>query len=221
MANENENENENVNETKTEEGAAEDRKFPEWKQLYREQDVETMPWYYGALDPDLEGALARHGVTSGAALDIGTGPGTQAMALAERGYRVTGTDLAEAAVEQAAAKARERGLAVDFKADDILNSKLEGPFDFAFDRGCFHVLPPSARADYVRTLAGLLGPSGYLFLKTFSALQPGEIGPHQFSPDDIRSIFGGSFEIVSTDETVYQGTLDRLPRALFSVLKKA
>jgi 2-polyprenyl-3-methyl-5-hydroxy-6-metoxy-1,4-benzoquinol methylase len=208
-------------ESTTEKSGAEDRQFPEWSQLYRDQPVETMPWYYGALDPDLENALVRYGVTSGGALDIGTGPGTQAMALAERGYRVTGVDLAEAAVEQAAAKARERGLVIDFKKDDILHTGLSGPFDFAFDRGCFHVLPVAARAEYVRTLAGLLRPGAYLFLKTFSTLEPGERGPHRFSPDDVRSIFGGLFEVLSTDATVYQGTRDPEPRALFSVLKKA
>ena len=207
--------------SRSEKNIADDRVFPEWEQLYRNQQVEAMPWYFEALDPDLEAALSRHGVTSGEAVDIGTGPGTQALALAERGYRVTGTDLAEAAVEQAAAKAREKGLAVVFKADDILHTGLSGPFDFAFDRGCFHVLPPPARADYVRVVAGFLRPGGYLFLKTFSRLQPGEVGPHRFTPDDIKSIFGGSFEVLSIDETVYQGTLNPLPRALFSVLKKS
>jgi 2-polyprenyl-3-methyl-5-hydroxy-6-metoxy-1,4-benzoquinol methylase len=206
---------------KVEKSAADPRMIPEWHQFYRNQPVEGMPWYFEALDPDLEGALSRHGVTSGKAVDIGAGPGTQAMALAERGYHVTGTDLAEAAVEGAAAKARERGLAVEFKVDDILHTGLGGPFDFAFDRGCFHVLPVSARADYVRIVAGLLRPGGYLFLKAFSRLQPGEIGPFRFSPDEIKSIFGGAFEILSIDETVYQGTFTPLPRALFSVLKRA
>jgi 2-polyprenyl-3-methyl-5-hydroxy-6-metoxy-1,4-benzoquinol methylase len=208
-------------ESKSEKSADDNRMFPEWVQFYRSQPVEAMPWYFEALDPDLEGALSRHGITSGKAVDIGTGPGTQAMALAERGFSVTGTDLAEAAVEGAAVKARERGLDIEFKADDILHTGLSGPFDFAFDRGCFHVLPVAARADYVRTIAGLLRPGGYLFLKTFSTLQPGEMGPYQFSPDDIKSIFGGLFEVLSIDETVYQGTFKPLPRALFSVLKKS
>lgn len=209
-----------VEERKSDTSTPGDRMIPEWDPFYRAQPVEGMPWYFKDLDPDLEDALLRCGVASGAALDIGTGPGTQAMALAERGYRVTGTDIAEAAVEQAAAKARERGLAVSFKVDDILHTALSDPFDFAFDRGCFHVLPVSARADYVRTVAGLLRPGGYLFLKTFSTLQPGEIGPYKFAPDDIKSIFSGFFEILSSRETIYQGTFDPPPRALFSVLKK-
>lgn len=207
--------------SRTEQRPAAPRQFPEWKQFYRDQSVEGMPWYYGPLDPDLEAALERHGVTSGEALDIGTGPGTQAIELARRGYRVTAVDLAEAAVEQAAIKAREQGLSVDFRKDDILDTKLTGPFALVFDRGCFHVLPVDARAGYARTVAGLLAPGGYLFLKTFSALQFGEHGPHRFSPDDIRAIFGAVFEVVSIEETVYQGTLDPFPLALFSVLKKA
>jgi uncharacterized protein YbjT (DUF2867 family)/2-polyprenyl-3-methyl-5-hydroxy-6-metoxy-1,4-benzoquinol methylase len=200
--------------------APQDRQFPEWGQLYRDQSVEGMPWYYEPLDPDLENALVRYGMKTGEGLDIGSGPGTQAMALAARGYRMTGTDLAEAAVELAAAKARERGLVLEFKTDDILQTKLSGPFDFAFDRGCFHVLPVASRADYVRTVAGLLRSGGYLFLKTFSTLEPGFVGPHRFSADDIRSIFGEAFEVLSTDATVYQGTREPEPRALFSVLRK-
>jgi uncharacterized protein YbjT (DUF2867 family) len=202
-------------------GAPEDRQFPEWGQLYRDQSVEGMPWYYEPLDPDLENALVRYGMKTGQGLDIGSGPGTQAMALAAHGYQMTGTDLAEAAVEIATAKARERGLAVEFKADDILQTKLSGPYDFAFDRGCFHVLPAASRPDYVRTVLGLLRSGGYLFLKTFSEREPGSIGPHRFTADDIRSIFGETFEVLSTEETIYQGTREPEPRALFSVLRKA
>jgi hypothetical protein len=33
--------------------------------MYVKMPVEAMPWYYKDLDPDLENALARHGVTSG------------------------------------------------------------------------------------------------------------------------------------------------------------
>lgn len=52
-------------ESKTEKSAAEDRQLPDWDQMYVKMPVEAMPWYYKDLDPDLENALARHGVTSG------------------------------------------------------------------------------------------------------------------------------------------------------------
>ncbi len=43
-------------------------------------------------------------------------------------------------------------------------------------------------------------------------------GPYRFSIDEINSIFGNSFVIESFKETVYQGTLNLLPKALFIVL---
>ena len=39
-----------------------------------------------------------------------------------------------------------------------------------------------------------------------------------FSPNEIRDLFGECFRIDSTKETVYQGTLDPFPKALFVVM---
>lgn len=199
---------------------AEDRGFPDWEELYRGQGVETMAWYYPVLDPDLDSALERYRLSSGSAIDIGTGPGTQAIALAERGFRVTGTDLSQAAVDKATEKARAKGLTIDFRKDDILASQVTGAFDFAFDRGCFHVLPSERRADYARTVASVLKRGGFLFLKCFSHLEPGETGPHRLSPGQVREAFEGHFDIHSIEQTIYHGTRSPLPRALFCSLAK-
>lgn len=198
---------------------SQERKFPDWHELYQQVENERMPWYHPTLDPDLERALARWGIASGAALDLGTGPATQALALAERGFEVTGSDLSEGAVTRAIALAEARGLPIRFVQDDILSSRIAEVFHLVFDRGCFHVMPPDRRSDYVATVRRLVAPGGFLFLKCFSTLQPGEQGPHRFSPEMIREIFGGAFEVLAVEETVYQGTLDPLPRALFSALK--
>jgi SAM-dependent methyltransferase len=196
--------------------------FPNWEELYRSDTVEKLPWYWPSIDPDLETALAEHGVTSGRALDQGTGPGTQAIALAERGFTVTATDVSPAALAYAARKAKARGAAVSFVEDDVLATRLTQSFDLIFDRGCFHVIAPEKRADYVASMHRLLAPSGWLFLKTFSHLQPGTEGPHRFSPDDIRRLFGDGarFEIADIFETIYQGQLDPYPKALFSAIRR-
>jgi hypothetical protein len=65
-----------------------------------------------------------------------------------------------------------------------------------------------------------LKDTGLLFLKTFSVSEPSTEGPYKFSVEMIRSIFGKEFEIEYSKETVYQGTLDMLPKALFGVLRK-
>jgi len=116
--------------------------FPDWETLYKIQKVETMPWYNEILDSDLEDELARRKITNGKFLDLGTGPATQAIWLAKRGFNVIGSDLSETAIKRAnSVYANEKN--IDFVVDDILNSKLKAnEFDYIFDRGCFHVLPP-------------------------------------------------------------------------------
>ena len=61
---------------------------------------------------------------------------------------------------------------------------------------------------------------GILFLKCFSSKEPREEGPYKFSEDEIRQLFGHNFVIESVKYTVYQGTLDPLPKALFVVMNK-
>jgi 2-polyprenyl-3-methyl-5-hydroxy-6-metoxy-1,4-benzoquinol methylase len=194
--------------------------FPGWDERYQQQAVETMPWFYPELDDDLRQALDQLGLRAASALDLGTGPGTQAMQLAQRGFDVTATDISEAAIRLAREKAEAQGLTIAWQQDDVLATRLSGPFDLIFDRGCFHVLPPERRPDYVNTIASLLKPDGSFFLKCFSYLQPGMQGPHRFTPEQIRAIFGGRFQVRSITETVYQGTLDPLPRALFCLMQR-
>ncbi len=199
---------------------AKQRELPDWEQLYQEKEVESMPWFNPELDPELDQALTRLELHQGAVLDLGTGPGTQAIALAERGFQVTATDLSATAIRKAESRAKAKGLDIAFKQDNILNSQLDQDFDFAWDRGCFHVFPPEQRQDYVQVVARLIKPDGYLFLKCFSYLQPGEEGPYRFTGEEIQEIFNRHFQVCSVIETVYQGTLDPLPRALFCILQR-
>jgi 2-polyprenyl-3-methyl-5-hydroxy-6-metoxy-1,4-benzoquinol methylase len=195
--------------------------FPRWEELYQQQAVEVMPWFNPELDEDLKAALDNLGLRSASILDLGTGPGTQAMQLARKGFDVTATDISETAIRLAEKKSKDQGLKIDWQQDDILDTHLRRQFDLIFDRGCFHVLPPERRQDYVDSVARLLKQDGYLFLKCFSHLQPGERGPYRFTREQIRGIFGSHFTVQSISETVYQGTLDPLPRALFSILRQS
>lgn len=195
------------------------RQFPNWQELYRDQPVEQMPWYYPQLDPDLERALKARGITDGKALDLGTGPGTQAYALAAQGFDVTASDLSSHAVELGLAGNAKRGLQVKFVQDDILHTRLHGGFDVVFDRGCFHVFAPELRARYVHVVRGLLAPAGTLFLKCFSDRQGGDFGPYRISPAEIQQAFGAFFDVIDIEHTVYQGMMAQLPRALFCTLR--
>jgi len=193
--------------------------FPDWETLYKIQKVETMPWYNEILDSDLEDELARRKITNGKFLDLGTGPATQAIWLAKRGFNVIGSDLSETAIKRAnSVYANEKN--IDFVVDDILNSKLKAnEFDYISDRGCFHVLLPVDRQRYITKIKQILRNNGILFLKCFSDKERRQEGPYKFSQNEIMDLFNKHFEMVNIKETVYQGTLDPYPKALFVVMK--
>ncbi len=193
--------------------------FHHWDNLYaNEASVGSLPWYNKDLDNDLQEHLRTMNITKGRFLDLGTGPATQAIELFKLGFQVTATDISENAITRAKRMSKD----IEFIVDDILDSKLkDDSFDYVFDRGCFHVLEPSSRQRYVDKVSRILRDGGLLFLKTFSTKESSRGGgPYRFSIDEIDSIFTERFVTDSFKETVYQGTLDILPKALFVVLRK-
>jgi SAM-dependent methyltransferase len=198
-----------------------EKSFPSWDSLYKSQKVQTMPWYNENLDTDLKEELERRKITKGRILDLGTGPATQAIQLSKRGLNVTGSDISEAAINRAREAYASYNNNIDFIIDDILSSKInDNNFDYVFDRGCFHVMPIEKRINYIKEIKRILDEEGILFLKCFSRREPREDGPYKFSEDEIRQLFGHDFVIKSVKDTVYQGTLDPLPKALFVVMNK-
>jgi SAM-dependent methyltransferase len=209
---------------------SDNKQFPHWDDIYNtnEEQIQRLPWYNKNLDVDLAEELNKRGIRKGRFLDVGTGPATQAIRLCETtDFEITATDLSKSAIERAIMQLQNNNnnrdccRRIKFMVDDILNSKLQtATFDFIFDRGCFHVIAPSDRIRYIHQVRRILSDDGIFFLKTFSKSEPMQEGPYKFSPMDIHALFDQDFVVESFKETVYQGTLQILPRALFTVLKK-
>lgn len=192
-----------------------------WERLYRTTEIRSLPWYTDRLDPDIAAALQASGPARGRVLDLGTGPGTHAVDLARLGYDVVATDISPSALARAKALARKARVTIDFRVDNILDSRLEdGLADVVVDRGTFHVLPPEARPRYASVVRKVLRPRGVLLLKTFSDQEPGTDGPYRLSPGELRSYFRDGFELLGIDDTVFQGTLEPAPKALLARFRR-
>jgi SAM-dependent methyltransferase len=78
----------------------------------------------------------------GRALDVGCGEGADANWLAARGWRVTGVDVSQIALDRAAAAAWEAGVAVEWVRADVT---VEPPAAGAYDLVSVHypALPKS------------------------------------------------------------------------------
>jgi len=194
----------------------------DWEKVYATSDVATLPWYSPALDADIERALKAHRLRGVRILDLGTGPATQAMNLAKRGFDVVATDISASAIKKAKASAKAAGLSITFLVDNVLKSRLAPNLvDVIVDRGVFHVMPKDKRSVYVETVHRVLRPNGWLFLKCFSDKEPGRWGPFRIAEPELIGSFRGPFEIRSVVETVFQGNVKPLPKALFATFRRS
>lgn len=192
-----------------------------WEDMYRASEVSKLPWYTTELDRDLQEAVQTFGPSRGVLLDLGTGPGTHAVGLAKLGYEVVASDISASAIRAAKHYAKQAGVSIEFRVDNILRSNLEdSSFDGVIDRGVFHTLPPENRPTYVATVDRILRPRAHLHLKCFSDKEPGDWGPFRLSRRELRSYFRERFEILSIAEAVFQGNVAPHPQALIASFRR-
>lgn len=102
------------------------------------------------------------------ALDVGTGTGTVARGLAERGLDVTGTDPAAALLEQARALAAEDGVSVRWRVGRAeRHEEPDAAFDLVTAGQCWHWFDRKAAA---AEAARVLVPGGRIVIAHFDWL---------------------------------------------------
>ncbi|GAA1270916.1 class I SAM-dependent methyltransferase [Kitasatospora nipponensis] len=142
-----------------------------WDGFYADRS-KPVPFFVPKPDESLAGYLERGLITPGRALDLGCGPGRNALFLASRGFAVDAVDLAPVGLEWARDRAREAGVDVRFVCGDMFRltgTELVGPYDLVVDSGCLHHLPPHRRVSYLALLDRALAPGGHLALTCFAA----------------------------------------------------
>ena len=190
----------------------------DWENTYKSNKMTDLPWYNPNLEIDLQNALEKLGLKSGTFLDLGTGPATQAKKLQEIGFEVTGVDISTEAIRRAKQTYKD----IEFIQDDILRTKLTKSFDFILDRGCFHIIDPGDRANYVKNVFNLLNDSGLLFLKCFSDKMPDTgLGPFRLSQQMIKDNFEPYFLIEEIKDTEFLTDQNPNPiKSLFVIMKR-
>jgi SAM-dependent methyltransferase len=153
------------------------------------------PWDVGRPQP-VFARLADAGLLSGRVLDSGCGTGEHTLLAASKGADALGIDISPRAIQQARAKAVERGIAARFQVADVLNLGQFGlTFDTVIDSGMFHVFDDDDRVRYVASLGSALEPGGSCYLMCFSEQQPGDFGPRRVRQDDLRTAFSDGWDV--------------------------
>lgn len=190
----------------------------DWESCYREK---TTPWDRGGPSPPLRELFERF-APAGRVLVPGCGRGYDVALIAAHGGNVTGLDIAETAVREAAEV--HPHLASAFVHGDLfrLPAELLGAFDFVVEHTCLSGMPPAMRGAYRDAVKAALRPGGHLIGVWFvnPDLDPGEEGPPYPLPlEELDALFAADFEVVEDyiPQAAYEG---REGRERVRVLRK-
>lgn len=192
-----------------------------WDGFYADHS-KPVPFFAAKPDENLVSYLDRGLITPGRALDLGCGPGRNALYLASLGFQVDAVDLSPEAIAWATDRADQAKsdirLHCRFHCGDAFtllapasagtDSAPVGQYDLVYDSGCFHHLPPHRRISYLDLLDRVLVPGGHFGLACFAA---GAMGAEQadaefyrqsrlhgglaYTPESLRWIFADPTEV--------------------------
>ena len=163
------------------------RLIERWDGGYR--DGRRPAWDTGAPAQDLKETVEAGIVRPCRAVVLGCGSGTNAIYLAGKGFDVTAIDIAPTALGIAEAKAKKAGVRVRWLLADVLRLPELQPFDFIFDRGCYHNVRYVDAGAFVESVRRLSHPG-----TRFLVLSLNRDGPPGVREHHMRGDFSSLFE---------------------------
>ncbi len=164
-----------------------------WDDFYSDRE-KAIPFFVNKPDENLVDYF-KHLLTEtpGKALELGCGPGRNAIYFAEKGYAVDAVDLSEQSLQWAIERTKERNLKINFIHNNIFDIQFkDGSYDVIYDSGCFHHIAPHRRMSYIDLVQKALKPGGYFAITCF--VQGGALGGTDISDWEVyrlRSLQGG------------------------------
>ncbi len=145
-----------------------------WNDFYVDRE-KKIPFFKNVPDENLVSYFENGTLSPGKVLELGCGPGRNAIYLAKSGCEVDAVDLSETSLQWAKERAEELNLPINFIHKNIFELNLgEGVYDFVYDSGCFHHIAPHRRMGYKRLIEKSLKPGGYFAVTCFA--QGGKFG---------------------------------------------
>lgn len=163
-----------------------------WNKFYMDRE-KKIPFFANKPDENLVSYYERKLAVPKTVLELGCGPGRNAIYLAEKGAVVDAVDLSSESLCWAKERADERGVSVNFIQSNIFDLPIKPEaYEMIYDSGCFHHIAPHRRMQYIELLQKALKPRGHFAITCF--IQGGELGGSDISDWEVyrsRSLNGG------------------------------
>ncbi|WP_421378461.1 methyltransferase domain-containing protein [Bacillus salacetis] len=164
----------------------------DWDAFYTDRD-KPVPFFEDLPDENLVEYVTKGMIKSGRVLELGCGPGRNAIYLAEKGFSVDAVDSSEQGIKWAKERSEYKKLDINFIQGNIFHLEFEErSYDVVYDSGCFHHIPPHRRMSYIDLVERALKPGGYFALTSF--IEDGPLGGARISDWDVyryKSMKGG------------------------------
>lgn len=171
-----------------------------WNEFYSDRK-KPVPFFENAPDENLVSYLEEDMISKGKALELGCGPGRNAVYLAEKGWEVDAVDLSETSLQWAKERAQENKVDVNFIKENIFDLDVEaGSYDLVYDSGCFHHIAPHRRMCYLNLVRKALKQEGRFAVTCF--VKGGKFGGAEMTDWEVyreKSLKGG---LGFTEETL-------------------
>lgn len=160
-----------------------------WENFYLDRTKEIPFFQSQGPDENLVEYFAA-GLSPNRVLEIGCGPGRNAIYMAEKGCKVDAIDLSENAIKWAMERAKEKKVDIDFKCVSLFDFEFEpNSYDFIYDCGLLHHLPPHRRLTYLEIIKKALKKDGFFGLVCFNT--DGSLNTSDWDVYKERSMNGG------------------------------
>lgn len=141
---------------------------PFWNWFYSDRS-KGIPFFANYPDENLISYFENEIIPQGNMLEIGCGPGRNAIYAALKGFKVDAADISEEAIRWAKERAEESKVNVNFECKSAFDL-IPKPeyYDFVYDAGCLHHIWPHRRIEYLELIYSTLKTGGYFGLTCFA-----------------------------------------------------
>ncbi|WP_417897648.1 class I SAM-dependent methyltransferase [Bacillus haimaensis] len=146
-------------------------------------------------------------------LELGCGPGRNAIYMTQMGSRVDALDISENAISWAKERAEAERVAINFHCTSVFDFECEPhSYDFIYDCGLLHHLPPHRRIAYLEIVKKALKNDGHFGIVSFNTKgapdtpdwevyaeksMKGGIG---YSEERLKEVFANDFQVIEFRE---------------------
>ena len=139
-----------------------------WEGFYSNRDKEIPFFKIKGPDENLVEYFA-NGLNPTRVLEIGCGPGRNAIYMAQKGCKVDAIDISQNAIDWASERAKEDEADINFHCRSLFSFLFEAnSYDFVYDCGLLHHLAPHRRLSYLEVIKKALKPNGHFGLVCFN-----------------------------------------------------